>query len=190
VRLAPIAPSDLNPDQKPLFDSIRAGVAAKYSSFTTTRADGAILGPWNAWLHDPELGQAFWLVTQTMTKARRIPDPARQIAILAVGAHFGAAYEIYAHGAVAREVHGMTDRRLSELAAGNRPADLTEEEAAAYDVATGLLRGGVLAEPVYRHALSLFGQPGLNELIYLVGHYCFVSITLNGFDIPAPRDHS
>jgi hypothetical protein len=32
----------------------------------------------------------------------------------------------------------------------------------------------------------LFGQPGVSELIYLVGHYCFVSMTLNGFDVPAP----
>jgi hypothetical protein len=38
-------------------------------------------------------------------------------------------------------------------------------------------------------ALGLFGQPGVSELIYLVylvGHYCFVSMTLNGFDIPVP----
>jgi 4-carboxymuconolactone decarboxylase len=48
--------------------------------------------------------------------------------------------------------------------------------------------GGVLAEPVYRRALDVFGQAGLNELIYLVGHYCFVSITLNGFAVPAPED--
>jgi 4-carboxymuconolactone decarboxylase len=188
MRLPPIAPVDLNEQQRPLFESIKAGVAAKYGGFQTSRADGAMLGPWGAWLHDPELGGAFWAVTQAMTKARRIPDPARQIAILVVGTRFGAAYEIYAHEAVARLTHKMSSRRLAALASGSRPEDLNDEEAIAYDVANALVDGGVLAEPVYRRALDVFGQAGLNELIYLVGHYCFVSITLNGFAVPAPED--
>jgi hypothetical protein len=49
-----------------------------------------------------------------------------------------------------------------------------------------LLRGGVLADPLYAQALARFGRAGTSELIYLVGHYCFVSMTLNGFGIPVP----
>ena len=186
MRLPPIAPSDLTDEQRPLFEGMTAGVGAKYSDFKTTRDDGALLGPWGAWLHDPQLGEAFWTVTQAMTAARRIPDEVRQVVILCVGAHFRATYEIYAHEAVARAKHRMGGRRLATLAAGGRPDDLSEPEAAGYDVADALLKGGALPEPTYRHALKLFGQAGLNELIYLVGHYCFVSMTLNGFDVPAP----
>jgi hypothetical protein len=72
------------------------------------------------------------------------------------------------------------------ITAGSRPSDLSEEEKTAYDIATSLLSGGVLSESAYEHALGLFGQPGVSELIYLVGHYCFVSMTLNGFDVPVP----
>ncbi|WP_206240408.1 carboxymuconolactone decarboxylase family protein [Novosphingobium terrae] len=186
MRLPPIAPSDITAEQRGLFEAMTAGVAAKYSSFITTREDGALLGPWNAWLHDPVLGQAFWGATQAMTKERRIPDPARQIAILAVGAHFGAAYEIYAHGAVAIGKHGMSEARIATLAAGERPVDLDADEAAAFDVTRALLRGGPLPDPLYGLAVERFGQPGANELIYLVGHYCFVSMTLNGFAITVP----
>jgi hypothetical protein len=186
--LTPIAPADLSEAQRPLFESMNAGVAAKYSLFTTVRADGALLGPWGAWLHDPELGTAFWAVTQAMTVAKRVPDGVRQIVILVVGARLKAGYEIYAHEAVARLGLKMTGRRLATLAAGNRPDDLTDEEAAGFDVASALMSGGILPEPTYRHALALFGQAGLNELVYLVGHYCFVSLTLNGFDIPVPTD--
>jgi hypothetical protein len=185
-RLPPIAPSDLTDAQRPLFEAMTAGVAAKYQTFTTVREDGALLGPWNAWLHDPEIGQAYWGVTQALTAAKRIPDPARQVAILVVGAHFGAAYEIYAHGAVAASAHGMSARRIATLSAGERPEDLDDDEAIAHDVAKALLRGGVLADPLYAQALARFGQAGANELIYLVGHYCFVSMTLNGFGIPVP----
>jgi hypothetical protein len=188
MRLPPIDPDDLADEQRPLFESMREGVANKYSAFTSTRADGALLGPWNPWLHDPELGEAFWTVTQVMTKARRIPDAPRQVAILVVGAHFGAAYEIYAHGAVAASAHAMSARRIATLAAGERPEDLDDDEAIAHDLAKALLRGGVLSDPIYRAALERFGQPGVNELIYLVGHYCFVSMTLNGFAVPVPSE--
>ena len=41
-----------------------------------------------------------------------------------------------------------------------------------------------------RWAIVLFGHLGVEELIYLVGHYCFVSMTLNGFDIPVPDGDS
>jgi 4-carboxymuconolactone decarboxylase len=185
MRLPLIAPSDLSPEQRPLYEDMRAGISAKYSAFTTMRGDGTILGPWSAWLHDPELGTAIWGVTKAMTQFRYLPEYARQIAILVVGAHFGAAYEIYAHSAVARSV-GISDDQSATIVAGRRPPDLSEEGQAAYDAAVSLLHGGVLAASTYQRALDLFGPLGVKELIYLVGHYCFVSITLNGFDIPVP----
>lgn len=187
MRLPPIAPQDLSPRQKPLFEEMKTGVSAKFQDFVTTREDGALLGPWNPWLHDPELGEAFWASTKALTAARRIPDHARQIAILVTGAHFKAAYEIYAHSAVASSKHGMNARRLATLAAGERPEDMDDEEATAHDVAKALLQAGPLPALLYERAIACFGQSGTNELIYLVGHYCFVSMTLNGFDVPVPQ---
>ena len=186
MRLPPIAPADLTAQQRPLYESMKAGITAKYNLFATMRKDGAILGPWNPWLHQPEVGEAFWGATQAMTRFNRLPDPVRQVAILTVGAQFGAAYEIYAHAAVAQARHHMSEQRVSTLATGGRPSDLTDEEATAFDVARALTNGGILPEPTYRRAISLFGQAGTNELIYLVGHYCFVSVTLNGFAVPVP----
>ena len=188
MRLLPIAPNALNAAQRPLYDDMKAGVTSKYDAFVTMREDGALLGPWSAWLHQPEVGAAFWTVTKAMTAFKVLPDGVRQLVILVVGARFKAAYEIYAHAAVAKARHEISDARLATLAAGERPGDLTEQVAAGYDVAAALMNGGVLPEPTYRHALALFGQRGVAELIYLVGHYCFVSTTLNGFAIGVPDD--
>jgi 4-carboxymuconolactone decarboxylase len=190
MRLPPIAPDAFSAAQRPLYDDMKAGVTSKYDAFITMREDGALLGPWSAWLHQPEVGAAFWTVTKAMTALKVLPDAVRQLVILVVGARFKAAYEIYAHAAVAKARHEISNARLATLAAGERPGDLTEQEAAGYDVATALMNGGVLPEPTYRHALALFGQRGLAELIYLVGHYCFVSTTLNGFAIGVPDDHA
>jgi 4-carboxymuconolactone decarboxylase len=34
------------------------------------------------------------------------------------------------------------------------------------------------------------GVNGAAELIYLVGLYCLVSVTLNGFDVPVPEPNA
>jgi 4-carboxymuconolactone decarboxylase len=185
MRLSFIPPAELTPEQRPLYDDMKAGISAKYSAFTTIREDGAILGPWSAWLHEPELGTAIWGVTKAMTRFKHLPERLRQIVILVVGCRFKAKYEIYAHTVVAKSA-GVTDDQVQAILAGRRPRDLSDSEDLAYVAVTALLQGGVLTSPIYEKALASFGQHGLNELIYLVGHYCFVSITLNGFDIPLP----
>jgi type VI secretion system ImpM family protein len=186
MRLPLIPPKALTPEQRPLYDDMKAGIASNFSDFRTISDDGALIGPWNAWLHEPQIGTAIWNLTKAMTAQASLPAPVRQVAILVVGAHFHAAYELYAHIAVA-EREGMSAARLSTLVAGCRPGDLTDDEGCAYDVAFALCGGGVLPEPCYARAVALFGQHGANELIYLVGLYCLVSTTLNGFNIPVPE---
>jgi hypothetical protein len=55
----------------------------------------------------------------------------------------------------------------------------------AYDVAFALVNGGVLPKPCWSLAVETFGGHGANELVYLVGLYSLVSMTLNGFDADA-----
>ena len=102
------------------------------------------------------------------------------------GAKFRSAYELYAHVLVA-EQRGLPDDKLATIVAGQRPGDLTREEAIAYDVASALLETGVLPELTYQQAVKTFGQHATAELIYLIGVYCLVSVTLNGFDVPVPE---
>lgn len=186
MRLNLIAPADLTPEQKRLYDEMRPGIASHFNAFKVEREDGALMGPWNPWLHDPAIGKPIWDLTLAMTANAVLPDPVRQIAILAVGARYDAAYELYAHIAVA-EHEGMAPERLATLVADLKPADLAKDESVAFDVAYALSRGGVLPEPLYRLAVATFGQDGANELIYLVGLYALVSITLNGFNVPVPE---
>lgn len=186
MRLPLIPPADLTPEQKPLYESMRKGISGHFNAFVAERDDGALMGPWNPWLHEPAIGRAIWDLTLAMTANAVLPDNVRQVAILAVGARFDAAYEIYAHVAVA-EREGMSAERLATLVADLKPGDLSKEEGVAFDVAHALGRGGTLPEPLYRLAVETFGQHGANELIYLVGLYMLVSVTLNGFDVPVPE---
>ena len=58
MRLPLIAPADLTPEQKALYDDMRKGVASNFNAFKAVRNDGALMGPWNPWLHEPGIGKA------------------------------------------------------------------------------------------------------------------------------------
>jgi 4-carboxymuconolactone decarboxylase len=165
---------------------MKKGISAKFNAFETMREDGALMGPWNAWLHEPEIGTPIWELTKALTKCKILSDKLHQIAIMVVGTRFGAPYEIYAHDAICK-IDGMSEQFISTLVSGGRPSDMTAEEGTAYDVAYALSNGKVLPEPTYERALSLFGPKGVHELISLVGLYCMVSVTLNGFNVPVPE---
>lgn len=187
MRLPLIAPSELTDEQKPLYDDMRRGIEEKFNAFEAIRdEDGALMGPWNPWLQSPKIGKSIWELTKVMSFEATLPAKAREIAILVTGAHFHSAYEIYAHVAVA-ETKGISDEQLSTLVAGVKPTGLQGEEEVAYDVAYALVTGSVLPRPTYDMAVKTFGQSGAQELIYLVGLYCLVSMTLNGFNVPVPE---
>jgi hypothetical protein len=84
------------------------------------------------------------------------------------------------------ELRGIADHKIATIIAGQRPGDLTREEAVAYDMASALVSGRVLQPLTYQQAVTFFGEEGTAEFIYLVGLYCMVSVTLNGFDVPVP----
>lgn len=186
MRLTPIQPEDLTPEQRPLYDDMREGIAKNFKGFVAIRDDGALVGPWNPWLHEPAFGKASWDLVRALADKPSLPRPVREVAILVTGAHFKSAYEIYAHVLVG-EQRGLSDAKLATIVAGQRPVDLTREESIAYDFASALVNGGVLPELTYKTAVDAFGQHGAAELSYLVGLYCLVSVTLNTFDVPVPE---
>ena len=186
MRLPLIAPADLTAEQKPLYEDMKKGIASNFNAFKVLAGDGALMGPWNPWLHEPGIGKAIWDLTLALTASAVLPDNVRQVVILTVGAYFNAAYEIYAHIAIA-ETEDLAPEQRASLVAGVKPPGLTREEGIAYDAAFVLCRGDVLPEPVYRLAVGTFGQHGANELFYLVSLYALVCINLNAFNVPVPE---
>jgi 4-carboxymuconolactone decarboxylase len=186
MRLPLVDPNNLTPEQRPLYEDMRTGIQANFKGFTAINDKGELIGPWNPWLKFAKFGGPVWELVKALSSAPSLPRPVREIAILVTGAKFHSAYEIYAHVLVA-ELRGTSDDKIATIVAGQRPGDLTREEAIAYDMASALVSGGVLPALTYQQAVGVFGEQGTAELIYLVGLYCMVSVTLNGFDVPVPE---
>ena len=120
ARLPPILPDQLTPEQRLLYDRNREQIAHGFTAFTTTRDDGALLGPWGVFLHEPAVGQAHYDQIAAVTALKRLPEPAKQVAILVVGARYRAAYELYAHAATATS-EGMDAAKVATIAVGAQP---------------------------------------------------------------------
>ena len=185
MRLQPIAPDAMSPELRSFHDDMAGEVAQHLKGFVSKRDDGALVGPFAPMLHFPQFGQPAWAYTKALIANSRLPKPAHEVAILVTGARFDSRYELYAHEHVAEQA-GLSDAKIATIAAGQRPADLTEEEAAAYDVAAALTAGKQLPEGTYQRALRAFGPDQVAELVYLIGGYCLVSVLLNAFDISVP----
>jgi 4-carboxymuconolactone decarboxylase len=185
MRAAPVPPAELPADLRPLHDEMDGYIAEHLKGFVSHRADGALVGPFAPMLRFPAFGRAAWTYTKALIDNTKLPKPAHEVAILATGAVFNSRYELYAHERVADGV-GLSAEKIATIAAGQRPADLTEEEQAAYDVAVTLAGGRQLPQSTYDRAIKAFGQEQTAELIYLVGGYCLVSLLLNAYDISVP----
>ncbi len=183
MRLPLVPPDKLSAEQKPLYEAFKGQIEGGFSGFKTVREDGALLGPWSVWIQEPKVGEATRIFLDAVSTMGRLSDAVKQIAILAVGSRFKAAYEMYAHAAVGGR-DGLSADKMAAVCAGQKPTDMTREEATAFNVAMALLDGGVLPGPTYDAAREALGQGALNELIQIVGLYALVSVTLNAYDVP------
>ena len=123
MRLRTLSTHQLAPEQRALYDRHRRQIADGFIDFARTREDGALLGPWSMFLHEPPVGQARYVVVAVITAMKWLPPAAKQVAIIVVGAQFNAAYALYAHAATAAD-EGMMPAEVVTLAAGGRPLPL------------------------------------------------------------------
>ena len=124
MRLPLIPPADLSPEQRPLYESMRDGIEKYFRGFASIANNGALMGPWAPWLHEPKFSKLVWDLTLALSISPSLPRNAREVAILVTGTTFHSGYELYAHVFVA-ETRGLSDDKLSTIIAGHRPSDLT-----------------------------------------------------------------
>jgi 4-carboxymuconolactone decarboxylase len=185
MRLPPLNPTRLAPEQQQFDAAMRAGIARHLHGFIYQDESGALIGPFAPMLRFPEYGKPVWDLFTALAEHTTLPKPCREIAILVTGARFRSRYEIYAHEHVAAGT-GLAPAKIATIVAGERPADLTQAEATAYDVAACLARGAQLPEATYRAACAVFSEQGVAELVYLIATYCVMSVVLNAYDVDVP----
>jgi 4-carboxymuconolactone decarboxylase len=123
MRLAPIAPRDLSPQQLALHNAMKASIEKHLGGFIWQRADGALIGPFNPLLHFPQFGEPMLELFRTMSEYSTLPKHAHEVSILVPGARFNSQYELYSHEFVAARI-GLSPEKIATIVAGERPGRL------------------------------------------------------------------
>jgi len=188
TRLPVLAPAELDDRQRALYDAIASGPrAAGPRLFALTDADGRLNGPFNAMLFAPEVGTALQELGAAIRYRSSLTARIREMAILAVAAHWDSAFERYAHEAAGRAA-GLTDGELRSLRDGEPLRLADPAELAAHDVVRALLADDDVGGPLFERAVSLIGNQAVVELTSLVGYYATLALQLRVFRVGLPAE--
>jgi 4-carboxymuconolactone decarboxylase len=147
--------------------------------------EGGLAGPFNAFVHAPEIGSRMSSLGFALRQKMSVPRRTIELVIITVGAHWKAEYEWWAHARMARE-HGVSDAIIDAIRSGEDPPFDSEGDRAVYAMTRALLEHGQIDAATYTEAHAAVGDQGMAELITLAGYYTTISFLLNGFAVPLP----
>jgi 4-carboxymuconolactone decarboxylase len=185
-RLEPLGPASLDENQRRLYDAVLESPRGQGPARRIVlRDDETLAGPFDAWLRTPELGIHLERVGMALRTDTVLPDAARETAVLVVAQAWGADFEWWVHGLVARR-HGVSEAAIDAIGNGQRPEFDDDALAAAHDVAVELVHRREVPSETLERARNALGERGLVEVVTLVGFYQLVSGVLKTFEPPPP----
>jgi 4-carboxymuconolactone decarboxylase len=146
---------------------------------------GALIGPFNAFVHAPEVGRHLTALGAAVRFGTSIERRLTEVAIITVGSRWKAEFEWWAHARMARE-QGVPDAVVDAIGRGDNPPFTADDERVVYAAARDLTVSGTLSPDNYTAAHDLLGDAGLVELVSLCGYYTLISYLLNAFAVPVP----
>jgi len=184
-RLPGLRPDQPDEAQAAVSEAIAGGDRAEDASFPLTEADGSLVGPFNALLYCPAIGDAVQRLGAAVRFRSRLPAAVREIAILNVARRLRCDFEWWAHAPIARRA-GLSDAQLAALKSGDGAEFGDRAQQAAHDLSLTLLRDGSVPDGLYRAAVEELGEPGVCELLILVGYYTLLAQMMNALQVGVP----
>lgn len=178
-RLGPIVPDARSPqDQVDLYKEL--GGKGK-----------RLFGPFNPWMLSPLLGRGqYRMVGHIHSGKLGISLQMVSFVILYTVRLARARFALQQHVRIARS-RGLPDALIEDLRMQRRPAQMTSEQDAAYDLiaeswknlgAAGGDYWGV-SDPTYEKAVKVLGEQGVGEVLSVTGVYGAVGMVLNTFRV-------
>ncbi|AXB48333.1 carboxymuconolactone decarboxylase family protein [Amycolatopsis albispora] len=185
TRLPHLEPGELDDRQRELYDAITGGPRAG-GPVPLTDDYGRLAGPFNAMLVAPAVGTALQRLGAAIRYETSLSARVRELAILAVAAHWDSGFERYAHEPVALAA-GVTAEQLAAVRSGELPDGLDHTELAALRFVRALLDDGDADDSTYAAAVTAVGERTVVELTTLVGYYATLALQLRVFRVPTPE---
>jgi len=146
---------------------------------------GGVVGPYDAWLRQPDLAAAALRLGDYCRFASGLPRDLAELVILVAGRFWDAPFEFSAHAPLARQA-GVPETVIEALRTGEVPSFEDQRAQVVYDVVSEWYAHHEIDDELYERARRLLGEEHLVDVVAIAGYYAMVCMTLNVFRVPLP----
>ena len=165
-RLPAIAPEKMTDEQRRAAEAFKAGRGMD------------LLGPFAVMVRSPEVMLRAKAMGDYLRFRNVLPKRVSEMVILLTAREWTQEFEWSHHYQFALEA-GLSPSIIEAIADGRRPEAMAQDEAAAYDFASELQRRKSVSDKTYARALQAYGEPGLIDLIGIIGYYSLLAMMMN-----------
>jgi 4-carboxymuconolactone decarboxylase len=174
ARLGNLTVDDLNAEQK-----------AALAQLQTVLSQNGLGGPFSVWLRMPGIGPKLIDLFVTHRNHGKLEKRLFELMTLVVIRHWSAQFAWWAHGPRTKQL-GVAGTSVEAIRTRNEPKELKPDEQLVYDVTSEIMRQQKLSDATFARAKAGLGEAVLIELIFAIGFYNMVGITLTSFEVPTP----
>jgi 4-carboxymuconolactone decarboxylase len=174
ARLANITVDNLNAEQK-----------AALGQLQTVLSQNGLGGPFSVWLRMPGIGAKLIELFVTHRNQGKLEKRLFELMTLVVIRHWSAQFAWWAHSRRSKEL-GIAPEVIDGIANRQTPTITREDEKVVFDVTTEIMTKQKVSDATYARAKAMLGEGVLIELIFAIGFYNMVGITLTSFEVPTP----
>ena len=138
-------------------------------------------------MHTPNVAPGFTAMADAVMWSPKWPATWRELAIVRVGHHYGAPYEIHHHERFGRMV-GLNEEQLAACHIGADQSALGADERTILRLTDALVERHTLSATERGDALAIMDANGLADFVLTVGFYQAVCNFLNVFEVDIEPD--
>jgi len=146
------------------------------AEFTRLR-NSPVTGSFATLLRSPELMVRASAIGEYVRRSA-LPAPLYEFIVLITARHLDQQYVWDAHYQPAIDA-GVAPKLLAELAGGDKPSALTDDQRILWDLLDELHRTNRVSDVTYGRALKRFGEKGVIDAVGTSGYYAFLGMVMN-----------
>lgn len=174
ARLSGLTVEDLDAEQRVALGQLQ-----------TVLSQNGLGGPFSVWLRMPGIGPKIIDLFVTHRRQGKLDKRLFELMTLVVIRHWSAQFAWWAHSRRSREM-GIAPEIVDAIGHRRAPTITRDDEKLVFDVTTEIMTRQRLSDATYARAKALLGEGVLIELIFAIGFYNMVGITLSSFEVPTP----
>jgi 4-carboxymuconolactone decarboxylase len=182
-----LSPSSLDALQHRVYDAIVGGARNNAQrAMPLTDKDGHLEGPFNAMLFSPAVGLALQALGGALRYEGVLSGRLRELAVLEVARLRRSTFEWMAHMPLARTA-GLTADDVAAVQTGRDSEGFTQTDELVRELTRDLLLRHDLRDDQIEAAQRTLGVEGACELVFLVGYYDILALSLRVWRTPLPQ---